>query len=42
MVVVMDALKMRKKKRGVVLGWIVAAVLRSGLIILGLSQMLDN
>jgi hypothetical protein len=30
--VVMDALKMRKKKSG--LGWVVAAVLRSGLIIL--------
>jgi hypothetical protein len=30
--VVMDALKMRKKKNG--LGWVVAVVLRSGLIIL--------
>ena len=41
---VVDALKMRKKKRGgwVGLGLVVAAVLRSGLIILGLSQMLDN
>ncbi len=37
---VMDALKMRKKKNG--LGWVVAAARRSGLIILGLSQMLDN
>ena len=36
----MDALKMRKKKSG--LGWVVVAVLRSGLIILWLSQMLDN
>lgn len=37
---VMDALKMRKKKSG--LGWVVVAVLRSGFKILGLSQMLDN
>jgi hypothetical protein len=38
MVVVMDALKMRKKRGG----WVVAEVLRYGLIILGLSQILDN
>ena len=39
---VVDALKIRKKKRGVGLGWVVAVFLRSGLIILGLSQILDN